>query len=142
MTYLDKEDNNHIYVTRGDTLAFDIRVPLMSGGYRLFETDDSIRLGIYKKNKLHEPALVLENFIAGIESEVFRIIIDSNNMKLGKLDSKSEDFWYEIILNDKETIIGSKREEINGRLKDIPAILTVLPEGSDLKESENNEGTN
>lgn len=132
MINIDAEDNNHIYVTRGDNLVLDLKIP-EGEGFHVFKPTDIIKFGIYEEKGFDRPAILLKEFEAVEESDTFRISISSLDMKIGELINTRKKFWYEIQLNNNQTLVGYnlEKDEETGTMIKKPAILTLLPEGSD-----------
>lgn len=122
MTSIDKR-TNQIYTTRGDDLDLDFQISTDKGAYT-FAIGDVLRIGIYNARAFDKDALLIKDFKIVEESDTYHIHISSEDMKIGKLINRPKDYWYEIILNNDLTVIGYS--------KDNPAILTLLPEGSDM----------
>lgn len=122
MIQIDVKDNNHLYITRGDDLLFDLQITDTNDKPYMFNKDDIVTFAIYKN--LKEPAVVLENFYAEDGDESIRIQIDSETMKIGELISSPRVYYYEITLNGVSTVQGYSK---TGK-----SILTLLPEGSNI----------
>lgn len=129
MIQIDAKDNNHLYITRGDTLIFDLQICDYNNEIYEFGKNDVITFAIYKN--LKKPAEVLENFYPEEGSDTVRIIIDSEDMKIGDLISAPRTYYYEITLNDVSTVQGYSNKK--------KSILTLLPEGSNTLGGVNNE---
>lgn len=140
MTSVDTKTNN-IYTTRGDDLNLDFKISTDLGEYE-FEPGDVVRIGIYGERKMNKDAVLIKDFEIEEPTPVCNIFISGEDMKLGNLINRPKKYWYEIILNGDLTVVGYS--------KDKPAILTLLPEGSDIvanididddnKENDDNNG--
>lgn len=122
MIKIDEKDNNHLYITRGDTLLFDLQIFDYDNEIYTFGKNDVVTFAIYKN--LKQPAFVLQDFDAVEGEDTIRIEIDSEDMKIGDLISNPRNYYYEITLNGVSTIQGyapGKR-----------SVLTLLPEGSNV----------
>lgn len=129
MIQIDEKDNNHLYITRGDTLVFDLQIFDYDNKVYTFGEDDVITFAIYKN--LKQPAFVLKDFMAENGEDTIRIEVDSEDMKIGELISSPRNYYYEIILNGVSTVQGyapGKR-----------STLTLLPEGSSIIGGNENE---
>ena len=65
-----------------------------------------------------------KEFIPDVGSTILDIDIPGSEMKIGEMANKPIEYWYEIELNDDETIIGYDED---GAKK-----LILYPEGADL----------
>lgn len=129
MIKIDEKDNNHLYITRGDTLVFDLQICDYNNEIYTFNENDVVTFAIYKN--LKQPAFVLQDFYAESGEDTIRIEIDSEDMKIGDLISSPKTYYYELTLNGVSTIQGyapGKR-----------SILTLLPEGSNITGGNENE---
>lgn len=123
-----KIENNEIQITRGDKGNIPVKIPLNEEKteFYQFKTGDKIKFGVYKKGKLAENAVILKEIKITEPTETALIPLESEETKIGELINKELEFWYEIILNDYETILGYEKDKK-------PKIFWLLPEGSDKK---------
>lgn len=122
MTSVDSK-TNQIYTTRGDDLSLDFKISTELGEYT-FEPGDVVRIGIYRERKMNQDAVLIKEFKIEESTPICHILISGEDMKLGNLINMPKNYWYEIILNDDLTVVGYSKKS--------PAILTLLPEGSDV----------
>lgn len=124
---LNIENERNIEITRGNILPLTITALNKDGTEYEFKIGDVIRFKIMKVKNVNEIYLE-KDFIVTEESTEQEITITANEMKIGELENKPIDYWYEIELNPDtdgtQTIIGYTKEEG-------PAILTITPEGGD-----------
>lgn len=128
-------EGKNISITRGDMLALVVSIDNEENEEKdEFQIDDIIRFKIMQKDKVENVILEKDFKIEEVSTEK-EIVITSSEMKIGELKSKPVDYWYEIELNpDTEktnTIVGYSK--IDG-----PAILTILPEGGNKENEEDN----
>lgn len=104
---------------------------IINGNNYRFQVGDIIRFKILEKKNM-ENVLLEKDFEVVDEVEQFLIELYASEMKIGELIDKPVEYWYEIELNpdtDKaQTIMGYEKE--TG-----PAVLTLLPEGGDIKDA-------
>lgn len=129
MIQIDEKGNNHLYITRGDTLVFDMQITDYDGNIYTFGENDVVTFALYKN--LKQPALVLKDFMTEAGSNIIRIEVDSEDMKVGDLISSPRNYYYEIILNGVSTV--------QGYSPDNKSTITLLPEGSNVKGGNENE---
>jgi hypothetical protein len=123
--YKINEDNS-IYVTRGDVLLFEVNASDDGQPYT-FKNGDILRIKITEKKNCG--AVVLQkDFLVGANTEVVEVFLDKGETKIGDVISKPTDYWYEIELNpdtNPQTIVGYD-EESGAK------IFRLYPEGGDL----------
>lgn len=129
MIQIDEKDNNHLYITRGDTLVFDMQITDCNGEIYTFGENDIVTFSAYKN--LKQQALILKDFVAEAGENAIRIEVDSEEMKIGELISTPRNYNYEIILNGVSTVQGY----VPGKR----STLTLLPEGSGIIGGNENE---
>lgn len=122
-----KIDNNTktISINRGDdNVGFIFSIPLDNEEKYEFQPNDLITFGVYGKNKMEEPALILKEITIQETTEEVEILLSTQETSVGDLINKPVDCWYEIQLNHN-TIIGYDEK---GAKKFI-----IYPEGSDIQ---------
>lgn len=119
MKIIDKE----IHINRGDRLLIDFSIENGKDKY-IFKDGDKIKFSIYEKKGMDKPPVLQKEFIPDVGSTILDIDIPGSEMKIGEMANKPIEYWYEIELNDDETIIGYDDE---GAKK-----LILYPEGADL----------
>lgn len=129
--YQINEDNS-IYVTRGDIVTFGVTAKDGDQPYT-FQPGDVVRIKVFGKKDTNKVVLQ-KDFPVTTATEVVEIYLDERDTKIGEVISKPVDYWYEVELNplsDPQTIIGYG--------EDGPAIFKLFPEGRDLEEYEYTE---
>lgn len=118
-------DDNSIYVTRGDIVAFGVTAD-DDGKNHTFEPGDVLRFKVcVKKNAAN--VVLQKDFSVREITERGEIYLTKEDTKIGGVISKPVDYWYEIELNpytDPQTILGYD--------DDGPKIFKLFPEGADL----------
>ena len=110
--------NDTIHLSRGDKAQIELTIDDYT-----FKSGDIIRFRVYRKNELNNPPLLDKEFTVDADSDSFDIILTSEDTKIGEMDNKRIEYWYEIELNGEQTILGFDR---NGAKK-----LLLYPEGAD-----------
>lgn len=119
-------EDNSIYVTRGDAGFFDVTAD-NNGERYIFKAGDLVRIKVFEKKKA-ENVVLQKDFPVTRDSESVTIFLEEKDTKIGKVINKPVDYWYEIELNplsDPRTIIGYG--------EDGPAMFRLFPEGRDLE---------
>ena len=119
MKIIDKE----IHINRGDRLLIDFSIENGEDKY-IFKDRDKIKFSIYEKKGMDKSPVLQKEFIPDVGSTILGIDIPGSEMKIGEMANKPIEYWYEIELNDDETIIGYDED---GAKK-----LILYPEGADL----------
>ena len=122
---MQKIDGNTIYLNRGDTLSFNLKLTKEDGTYYSFLPGDKITFSIYKKGKMNDKASLLKEITATNNTDTLTITCTSEETKLGELINKPVDYWYEIELNNEYTVLGYD--------EDGPKLFKLYPEGSKIE---------
>lgn len=109
-------EDKTIEITRGNKAVINI-----SAENYTFKPNDKIRFAVYNKKGLHEDPLLIKEVIASSETDVLQINLTSNDTKIGPMENKEKEYWYEIELNDDDTLIGYDKKG--------PKRMIVYPEG-------------
>lgn len=123
-----------IYVTRGDTVLFDVKANTDDGTPVTFMPGDLVRIKVYQKKNAANVVLQKDFHIATATQKV-QIYLSKEDTKIGEVISKPVTYWYSIALinpdNEEQTIIGYD-DETGAKT------FVLLPEGGD-KQNEDNE---
>lgn len=136
-------DDNSIYVNRGDALVVGVELEAINGIPQSFQPGDVVRMKVYgKKNPSH---VVFQKDVRVVgkeftneeeEAEYYKsvsIYISSEETKFDGLISKPKDYWYEVELNPE----GDTTQTIIGFDEDGAKVFKIFPEGADItKEGE------
>ena len=120
-------EDNSIYVTRGDILLFSVQANNDGTPYT-FQVGDVVRLCVVEK-KAYENVVLQKDFPITTETDTVEICLSEADTKIGETISKAKDYWYEVVLNpdtNPQTIIGYD--------DDGAKIFKLFPEGEDLPE--------
>lgn len=122
---MQKIDGTTIKLNRGDILSLSLSLSLSDGTPYTFQEGDKIVFSVYGKNKMSEGAVLLKELTVSGEQESIEITCTKEETKIGDLINKPVEYWYEIELNNENTVIGY---DDNG-----PKILMLYPEGSKIR---------
>lgn len=117
-------DDNSIYVTRGDILFFTVTAEDDGESYK-FQPGDVVRIKVYGKKDAEAVALQ-KDFPVFEESEEVEIFLSEEDTKIGEVISKPKDYWYEVELNPD-----TKPQTIIGYDNDGAKVFKLFPEGGD-----------
>lgn len=103
---MQKVTNTTIEVNRGDELNLNLSLKLDSGEDYTFEEGDKIVFSLYEKGKMSDNAILIKEVDATPDTTNLEISLTSNETKIGEMINKPVEYWYEIELNDRYTVIG------------------------------------
>lgn len=103
---MQKVTNTTIEVNRGDELNLNLSLKLDSGEDYVFEEGDKVVFSLYEKGKMSDNAILIKEVNATPEETSLEISLTSNETKIGEMINKPVEYWYEIELNDRYTVIG------------------------------------
>lgn len=117
-----KIEEKTIRISRGNKATIELKVPVDDDYYE-FQINDKIALKIYEQKGLNK--IYLKKIITDIKqaSKTVDINIKASDSEIGELENKPITYWYEIILNDEQTLIGYDDEG--------PKEFILYPEGYD-----------
>lgn len=111
-----KTEGYTIHLTRGDTTIIDLTVDNYT-----FKVGDKIEFRVYNKKMLEKRAVLSKSIVVQEETSSVAIELTTEDTKIGEIRNKSIEYWYEIELNDKQTIIGYDNKG--------PKTLILYPKG-------------
>lgn len=123
-------EDNSIYVTRGDILFFEVDAKDEDGKVYNFAAGDVLRFKVFGK-KNTENVVLQKDFPIITATDSVEIYLDENDTKIGEIINKPTVYWYEIELNpltDPQTIIGYN--------EDGAAVFMLFPEGEDISSTD------
>lgn len=88
-----------------------------------FQIDDVVRIKVYEKQKMDDIPVMDVATTVTVEADNLTVSVTSNDTRIGDPINKDVDYWYEITLNDDQTIIGYDSYG--------PKIFTLYPEGEE-----------
>ena len=112
-----KIENDTIKVTRATKGVIEFSIDDYT-----FNIGDTIEFRIYNKKKLNEPPVMTKEIKVTQACTSVDIELTCEDTDIGEPINKMVEYWYEIELNDEQTIIGF--DDING-----PKILELYPKG-------------
>jgi hypothetical protein len=121
---MQKITNSMIEVNRGDELSLSLSLQQESSVYT-FVSGDKVVFSLYNKGKMNEKAILIKEVEATGGETALNISLTSEETKIGELINKPVEYWYEIELNDRFTVVGYDEE---GAKKFI-----LYPEGSKIQ---------
>lgn len=119
-------EDNSIYVTRGDTVFMTVTAEENGVPYK-FQPGDVLRIKVMEK-KACENVVLQKEFPVLEETGEVDIFLTEQETRIGEVISKPTDYWYEIELNPEvnpQTIIGFD--------EDGAKVFKLMPEGGSLK---------
>lgn len=122
---MQKVSNSIIEVNRGDELNLKLSLKLDSGNTYTFEEGDKVIFSLYNKGKMNEKAILIKEVNATPNTTTLDISFTNEETKIGEMINKPVEYWYEIELNDRYTVIGY---DDTGAKK-----LILYPEGSQIQ---------
>jgi hypothetical protein len=112
-----KIENDTIKVTRATKGVIELSIDDYT-----FNDGDTIEFRIYNKKKLNEPPVMTKEIKVTQACTSVDIELTCEDTDIGEPINKMVEYWYEIELNDEQTIIGF--DDITG-----PKILELYPKG-------------
>ena len=112
-----------IELTRGDEASIMLSITDYT-----FVANDKVRLAIYNAKAMEKPPVLEKTYTINESAEEVELYISEEESKFGEMKSKPIDYWYEIELNGKETVIGYD-DQINEDSKKGEKIFRLFPEG-------------
>lgn len=100
-------DDLTIHITRGDAALLSVGATTGGENYE-FKNGDVVRFKVFAKKNCEDVVLKKDTTVTEPTSTV-RIVLDSEDTKIGDVISKPTDYWYEVELNpdtNPQTIIG------------------------------------
>lgn len=111
-------DGDKIYLTRGDKAVISLSITNYT-----FQKDDKVEFRVYTKKGLEKvPVLSVVTKVTE-ETDSIEIVLPAEKTKIGEIQNKEVVYWYEIELNDEQTVLGFDE---NG-----PKEFILYPEGAD-----------
>ena len=115
-------DTKQVNLTRGDVATFRITAKNEDGTSYQFVENDKVTLSIYEKKNLENLKLT-KSVIVTTPGEYVDLTLTSTETKIDGLINKPNDYWYELVLNDEQTLIGYDEEGAK--------IFRLYPEGDE-----------
>lgn len=130
MVAVESSDNVTLHLTRGDkvdnlSFYYPIKQDEEIRNYT-FKVGDKISFIVKEKKGYNKAEIFRKEFIIDEETEYPVINLTAEETKWGEMKNKRTTYWYDIVLNDNETIIGYDDE---GAKK-----IYLYPEGGEEDE--------
>lgn len=116
-----KIDGDTIHITRGDRGVIELEIDDYT-----FVVGDSIELRVYEKKGLEKLPVLSKEVTVTKECETLEIELTSKDTAIGNIENKQKNYWYEVELNDNNTVIGYDEEG--------PKLFVLYPEGVEPNE--------
>ncbi len=116
-------EDNSIYLTRGDVAAFYVTAKDQNGEPYIFQPGDIVRINIHGRKEC-DLVVYQKDFPVDVETERVEVFLPEEGTKLGEIISKPKDYWYEITLNPD-----TNPQTIIGYTEDGATVLKLFPEG-------------
>lgn len=120
-----KIENTTIKINRGDKMSILFSIPLNDNSNYKFSAGDVLSFGVFGKKEMDELPLLYKEFTVLEATEKVAMDFTSDEMHIGELINKPTDYWYEIQLNNEQTVLGFD--------DDGAKIIRLYPEGSVLE---------
>ena len=98
-------EDKTIRMSRGDSVSINLTIPITDSENYKFKNGDKIQLRIFEK-KNYEKELLKKEVIITEETEEVVINIQEEDTKFCPNINKPNTYWYEISLNEVETVVG------------------------------------
>lgn len=116
-------DGNTIHLTRGDKATINLTIDDYT-----FQVDDKVEFRVYNKKKLNEPPVLTKEITVEEETDSINISLTPEETKIGEPLNKATTYWYEIELNDEQTVVGYDEDGAKE--------LILYPEGAENDDNE------
>lgn len=118
-----------MYLTRGDDMEFAVYYPIYDTETEeatnyVFQKGDKLTFVVKSKNGYTKEEVFRKDFIIQEETPYPEIKLSGNETKWGQIKNKKAVYWFDVVLNDTQTIMGYSDE---GAAK-----IYLLPEASEL----------
>lgn len=119
------EDGRTIILHRGDKGIIPYSINSSETEKYKFQVGDIVNFIIYAKKGYAEEPLLNKKIIVEAETEEVNLEFSSEDMEIGEISNKPITYWYEILLNNVQTINGYDQDEG-------PAKLIILPSNKEV----------
>lgn len=118
MIKIDNEKT--IEISRGDSATIELTIPLSTTDNYEFEVGDIIKLRVYEKNGYNKEPVLEKDFEVDEATEKVNIVLSEEDTMFAPILNKAQTYWYDISLNETQTIVGYTEE-------DGPKLFIVTP---------------
>lgn len=125
MLKLDLEDNTMIHLTRGDRGTIKVKVKnAKTGEYYLFPAGCTVSFVVKERKGYTLEDALRKTIHVAEDTDIVEIPLTEAETKIGDPIDKKVKYWYNVVINDDQTIIGSDE---NGE-----KILMLYPEAGEV----------
>lgn len=117
-----KIEGNTIHITRGDKGVIELAIDDYT-----FSVGDKIEFRVYQKKALDKTPVLSKTVTVSQEDTIAEIELTSEDTTIGEMENKVREYWYEIELNDNQTIIGYDEEGVKK--------FMLYPEGVEINDT-------
>lgn len=117
-----KNDGYTIHITRGDKGVIELGIDNYT-----FSIGDTVELRVYEKKRLDKQPVLSKEITVSKAGETVDIELTAEDTKIGEMINKEKEYWYEIELNDNQTVIGYDEEGAK--------VLMLYPEGAEIDDT-------
>lgn len=108
MIRLDPEDKYTLHLTRGDRCSFKVYATEEQSGTRCyFPAGCTVTFAIVPKLGYTEGALLRKTVSVTSDTQEVEFLLTEEDTKIGDMIDKKVKYWYNVVVNDDITIIGS-----------------------------------
>ena len=118
MISIDNEQT--IELSRGDSATINLTIPLDDDNNYEFDVGDIIKLRVYEKNGYTKEPVLEKDFEVDEATEQVNIVLNEEDTLFAPESNKALTYWYDISLNETQTIVGYSSE--NG-----PKLFIITP---------------
>lgn len=115
------DDGRTIIIHRGDAGTILYSIDISDTEKYQFQIGDKIRFIIYEKKGYNKVALLNKEFIVTNEAEEIELSFTTQDMNIEELDNRPITCWYEILLNNEQTINGYDKDEGAAKIIILPS---------------------
>ncbi len=104
MINIDNEQT--IELSRGDAATINLTIPLSEEENYMFEQGDVVKLRVYEKNGYTKEPVLEKDYAVEEETEQVNIVLSEEDTLFAPESNKAQTYWYDISLNETQTIVG------------------------------------
>ena len=111
MIRIDPEDDFTIHLTRGDRCSLKVKaINADTQEQYYFPAGSKVTFAIVPKLGYTEGAVLKKTVDVLEDTEEVEILLTENDTKIGDMIDKKVKYWYNVVVNDDITIIGSDED--------------------------------
>ena len=105
-----KIDGTTIHCNRGDRGLIKFKAEKKDGTNYEFQKDDKVSFVIVKKSGYTDGPVFQKDINISEKTETVNIELTAEDTKIGDMINKKVKYWYNVVLNDDQTILGSDED--------------------------------